>query len=102
MSDEQYQILQMFVIQPLIRQNARVYIFGSRASLKHHSHSDVDILYKLVGGASLPPGFLSKIKEDIEESRFPFIVDLVNEEDLAENYRRSVLAGRVELVLPQR
>ncbi len=96
MTVEQYQLLNKLVIQPLKNHNAHVFIFGSRVNLKHHPHSDVDILFRL-GGATLPSGFLSRIKEDIEESRFPFTIDLVDEAELASSYRDSVLKTIVEV-----
>lgn len=90
LSEEQFKLLQKMVLEPLKRHGCEVYIFGSRTTDKHHSHSDVDILYRTT--APLPPGFLAKMKEEIEESRFPFAVDLVDETDLAESYRESIFS----------
>ncbi len=78
MNEEQYALLERLVIQPLKNQGAEVFIFGSRATGKHHAHSDVDLLYRIEQGPPLPPGYLSGIKEAIEESRFPFTVELVS------------------------
>lgn len=90
MSDKQFDILNDLVLKPLKANGAQVFIFGSRLSDAHHPHSDVDLIFRLKPGKSFPAGVLSKIKEDIEESRFPFAVDLVNDENLAESYRDSV------------
>lgn len=89
MSDEQFETLNRLVIKPLKNQGAEVFIFGSRVSGKHHPYSDVDLLYKSI--RPLPPGLLAEIKEAIEESRFPFTVDLVAEDELASSYRASVI-----------
>lgn len=97
MTNEQYSLLEALVIEPLKSYNCKVYIFGSRARATNHPHSDVDLLYALANKVELPIGFLSKIKEDIENSRFPFIVDFVNENELAESYRESILSNRIEL-----
>ncbi|MEN0057801.1 MAG: nucleotidyltransferase domain-containing protein [Bdellovibrio sp.] len=97
MSDEQYALLEKMVIAPLKSQNCTVYIFGSRATGKNHPHSDVDVLFKLPDDQVLPIGFLAKIKEDIEESRFPFIVDIVNEAELAKSYQTSVFSSRIAI-----
>ncbi len=97
MTEEQYQLLNQLVIVPLKNRGFRVYIFGSRVGKKFHSHSDVDLLFKSDSEISLPSGFLSKIKENIENSRFPFLVDLVEEKYLASSYRNSVLKAMVEL-----
>lgn len=64
------------------------------------SSEQFEILNRLViqplkgHGASV---FISSIKEHIEESRFPFAVDLVNESELAESYEDSVKSQMVEL-----
>ena len=90
MSQNQFKLLETLVIRPLKSQGAKVYIFGSRAKGKHHPYSDVDLLYDL--SEPLPPGFLPKIKEDIEESNFPFAVDLVAKSELSKSYEDSVLS----------
>jgi predicted nucleotidyltransferase len=97
MTAEQYALLENLIITPLKNHQCRVYIFGSRVRGTHHSHSDIDLLFKVPANKPLPSGFLSTIKENIEESRFPFTVDLVNEVELAKSYRESVLEERVEL-----
>ncbi|WP_374074878.1 nucleotidyltransferase family protein [Bdellovibrio bacteriovorus] len=97
MTDEQYSILENLVIKPLKSHGCEVYIFGSRAKGSHHPHSDVDLLFKKSDGKPFPAGFLSEIKEQIDESRFPFIVDLVDEQELAQSYRDSVFFSRIPL-----
>ena len=97
MTKEQFSLLNELVITPLKKKNLRVFIFGSRVTGKHHSHSDVDLLYKSDSKVILPSGFLSQIKESIEESRFPFTIDLVAEEDLVSSYKQSVVSSMVEL-----
>lgn len=96
LSEGQYLLLENLVVAPLKQHQCRVYIFGSRARGVHHPHSDVDLLFA-TSDENLPSGVLSKIREDIEESRFPFTVDLVNEAELADSYRPSVFLDRVEL-----
>jgi len=59
MTEEQFNILELLVIQPLKKQNARVFIFGSRTSSRHHSHSDVDVLFQLPENVDLSSGVLS-------------------------------------------
>lgn len=83
MTENQYKILESLVIKPLKEQGAEVFIFGSRAAGGHHSHSDVDLLFRLPKDKKIPSGFISQIKENIEESKFPFLVDLVAESDLS-------------------
>lgn len=97
MNEAQFEILNQLVIQPLKKHNAKVFIFGSRASLQHHPHSDVDILFQLNDGFELPAGLISQIRENIEESRFPFSVDIVNYSELAKSYQLSVLESKIEV-----
>lgn len=95
MSTEQFEVLDQLVIRPLKAQGATVFIFGSRATGRHHPYSDVDLLYK--ADSNLPSGFISSLKEKIEESSFPFAVDLVNSSELAQSYRQSVEGQLIEL-----
>ncbi len=95
MTDEQFGLLDRIVIQPLKVQGADVFIFGSRVTGKHHSHSDVDLLFRVT--KDLPLGFISNIKEAIEESRFPFTVDLVSEQELAQSYHDRVNAEKIRV-----
>jgi predicted nucleotidyltransferase len=93
MSPAHYEQLVELVIQPLKDQGAQVFLFGSRSTGRNHPNSDVDLLYR----GDVPLEIISKIKEDIEDSLFPFAVDLVNEADLVESYRQSVSAQLISL-----
>ena len=92
MTDVQFQMLDSLVIQPLKDCGAEVFIFGSRVTGKNHPHSDVDLVFRNYR-TSIAGSRLSQIKEAIEESKFPFSVDLVNEEDFPQSYRKSVLGS---------
>lgn len=70
----------------------RVWIFGSRVKNQHRPYSDVDLLIE-----STPPISeiqLTQLKDELEESDFPFKVDLVKFEDLVPGYRDGILAER--------
>lgn len=97
MTADQYDLLKNLVIDPLKKQNCQVFIFGSRAKGSAHSHSDVDLLFRPDKTKKIPAGFISQITENIEESRFPFMVDLVEEQYLAASYRESVFASMIPL-----
>jgi predicted nucleotidyltransferase len=94
MTEEQFDLLEKLVITPLRALGADVYIFGSRVGPSYHHHSDVDILYSMRAGKTVDAVAISKIREVIEESRFPFKIDLVDEKDLAESYRPNVMRTR--------
>ena len=97
LSDEQFQILNQIVVSPLKSHGASVWIFGSRARGDHKPFSDVDIMFERKDSTQFPKGFISHMREEIEESRLPFKVDLVDANEMAESYRSGVLADRVVL-----
>lgn len=97
MTAPQFEVLNRLVIKPLKDAGVRVFLFGSRATGKHHPHSDVDLLYKLPTDNVAQKKLISKVKGEIEESLFPYTVDLVSEKDLAESYRENVMTNLVEL-----
>jgi predicted nucleotidyltransferase len=97
LDERSYNLLIELVIKPLKEKGAEVYVFGSRATAQHHPFSDLDLLYVLKSNSQISRSEISKIKEDIEESKFPFMVEIVNWDDLAESYRSRVLIERVKI-----
>lgn len=97
MSAEQFKMLNELLVQPLKENGADVFIFGSRVTGRHHPFSDVDLMYVLKDQRLLPAGLISKLKEDLEESRFPFAVDLVYGPELAASYRSNVDSAKAKL-----
>lgn len=85
--------LERMVLAPLKAAGARLFLFGSRARGDHSRFSDVDIL---VEGNALD-ATLARVREDIEESRFPYKVDLVKADRLAASYVSGVAKDRVPL-----
>ena len=72
---------------------AGVWAFGSRAGGRPRSNSDLDLLFD-------PPLSLTvqaKLAEAFEESSLSFTVDLVNRDELADEYRAGV--DRVKIPL---
>lgn len=93
LSESDFKILQDLVLDPLKKMNVDVYVFGSRATGKHHPFSDIDLL--LAPKEKIPAIEFSRIKELIEESRFPIKVDFVLLDELAKSYREQVLRERI-------
>jgi predicted nucleotidyltransferase len=93
----EFELLEKLVINPLKEKSVKVFAFGSRATSKNHPFSDIDLLLEPDESNHLDSSTLSKIKEAIEESRFPIKVDFVLIDDLAESYRERVMNERVEL-----
>lgn len=54
-------------------------------------------MYETSDNSPLPIGFISILKESIEESRLPLKVDLVDFQDMADAYKMTALADRVQI-----
>ena len=85
--------LESTVLTPLRVAGARLFLFGSRARGDHARFSDVDIL---VEGENLD-ATLAQVREDIEESTFPYKVDIVEAHLLAVAYVPGVAKDRLQL-----
>lgn len=77
------------VIQAVLPQ-ARVQVFGSRATGRARPHSDLDLL--LLTPPRLGWQDRAALRERFEASELPFTVDVVALDELAEGYRDRVLA----------
>jgi predicted nucleotidyltransferase len=95
LSEKSWQILDQVLIQPLKKLDVQLWIFGSRARGDHQPFSDIDILF--VATQPIPNATLFLIKSNIEESRLPIKVDLVNASDLAESYRTTVETEKIQI-----
>ena len=95
LTQEQYELLNTLAIEPLKKENCKIWVLGSRAMNKHKKFSDIDLLYEFSGELEL--SFIFKIKTALVESNFPIKVDIVNIKDLAESYREDVLKSRIQI-----
>lgn len=96
LTEAEYTFLNDNLIALLKTAGARVFIFGSRATGKHQKFSDIDILYSDFEN-KIPPSTIFQIVTTMEESNFPYKVDLVNEKDLAKSYFENVMKSRIEI-----
>ncbi len=94
LSDQHYDWVHQHLFSELKSKGCLVWVFGSRATGKSKTFSDLDVLYKKPA-KNLPVGFLSQLIERLETSDLPIKVDLVEIDDLAESYRPSVLHDRI-------
>lgn len=94
LTKEQYQYIQVTVVDSLKEQGATVWIFGSRARGDHKEFSDLDLMVESKADVSAKVG---KIQEILEDGNFPYKVDIVQHKDFAESYRESFEADKVEL-----
>lgn len=97
LSEQEITLLRDLVVDPLKSLGCQVWIFGSRARGTPHPFSDIDLLFQLPSGKSLPSGFLSDIREKAEESRLNYKIDLVDEQDLASSYKANVHQEKILL-----
>lgn len=67
---------------------ARVYLFGSHARGEASRASDVDVA--VLPRKPLPVGLLSAIREELEESRIPYVVELVDLSAAEPSFRKTV------------
>lgn len=94
LNEAEYLFIYDILIQPLKRLGAGVYVFGSRARGDHEKYSDIDIL--VCSSENLSPQ-IGEYSDIIENSNFPYKVDVVEARNLAESYRPSVYEDRVEV-----
>ncbi len=94
LSREELEFLRETVVRPLSAEGYRVWCFGSRARGDGARYADVDLL---IEGPGKSRSLISDINETLINSNFPYKVDLVLESDLADSYRASVMADRVEI-----
>jgi predicted nucleotidyltransferase len=96
LKNNERKILEDLVLIPLKNLGARVWVFGSRATGTHKKNSDIDLLYQ-AEKLPIPDHKIYEIKSNLEESNFPFVLDLVDFNHLAQAYKDDVLKERKEL-----
>ncbi len=64
----------------------KLFIFGSRATGTNRPFSDADL--GILGSKKLNLHIIAKIKADLEESRIPFQVDVVDFRQVSEEFAR--------------
>ncbi|NCN40842.1 nucleotidyltransferase domain-containing protein [bacterium] len=97
LSETEYDYLKKNLIERLKKCQAKVFIFGSRATNKHHKFSDIDVLFVQDPKNPIPSSLTSEILTEFEDSHFPYKIDLVDGSTLAKSYRANIEATRVEV-----
>lgn len=82
------------VLAGLGAQRARVFLFGSRARGNARPTSDIDIA--LIADEPLAADTLANIREALEESSIPYVVDVVDLSTVDETFRHHALTGAVQ------
>ncbi|MEA3307659.1 MAG: nucleotidyltransferase domain-containing protein [Elusimicrobiota bacterium] len=86
-------ILQKHIPQCEIR------VFGSRVTLTAKSYSDLDLA--VMGKEKLPNEILYALKESFEESDLPFRVDVLDWNNISENFKKIIESKYEVLQNPQ-
>ncbi len=71
----------------------KIYLFGSRSRKTHFPESDIDIA--IDAGKRIDRYLLSNIREDIEESRIPFFVDILDMHDISQDIKDQILKDKI-------
>lgn len=95
LTDSEFNFLTEQLIGPLKNYGAKVFIFGSRATGRYKKFSDIDLLY--TSSPNLSNDKIYVLLAKMEESSFPYKIDLVCDDNLAQSYRESVNADKIEL-----
>lgn len=96
LTETEFLFLNEKLIIPLKQHGGQVFIFGSRATGKFKKFSDIDLLYK-ESASPIPNSLIYKLLSFMEESSFPYKIDLVNDKELAKSYRENVERDKIEV-----
>ncbi len=86
------------ILREYLPENARVWVFGSRAKGTARRFSDLDLLID-VGGTKLDNKIKSDLAWDFEESDLPYKVDIADWNSISGKFKKNVEAHRLELPL---
>jgi len=94
LSQEHYNSVRK-ILNTYLPPNAKVWVFGSRATGKTHQGSDLDLAIDL--GYALPSELETDLRFAFEDSDLPWTVDLVDMQRIGGIFRENVERDRVEL-----
>ena len=69
--------------------NTKIYLFGSRARKTNTPGSDIDLA--IDSETKIDFKIISKIKNDIEESKIPFFVDVLDIQSVSEEMKKEII-----------
>ncbi|MEX0719192.1 MAG: nucleotidyltransferase domain-containing protein [Balneolaceae bacterium] len=76
--------------------DCRILLFGSRATGKAKNYSDIDLAIDC-NGSALPLMKLADAKQDFVESDLPYLVDLVDLNNIDNSFKEKILSEAKEL-----
>lgn len=83
LTQSEYDFILNQVVEPLRSRGAIVWCFGSRARGDYQKFSDLDLMVESEEDLS---GTLSSLRELVEESNFPYKIDLAQKKYFASSY----------------
>lgn len=85
------------IVQQILKKNlfpgTRVWVFGSRASKAKKEFSDLDLAIE--SKQALPISILASLEHDFTESDLPYKVDIVDLNNITEDFRNTIQAEMV-------
>ncbi len=72
-----------------------VFVYGSRAAGKAAKWSDIDV--GILGKEKVPSREIALIKDEIEESNIPYLVDVVDFSRVSDKFKRIASSKVIEL-----
>ncbi len=83
------QQLKQLILNYIADKPVQIFLYGSRARNTARKTSDVDIA--LLSKDKLPEGFITNLREIIEESTIPYQVDIIDLNQVDDNFRQKIL-----------
>ena len=71
----------------------KIYLFGSRARKTNDPSSDIDIA--LESQKNIPFNVIGNIKEEIEESKIPFFVDILDFNSISNEMKKEISKDKI-------
>lgn len=96
LTDSEFNFFMKTFVEPMKKLGVQVFIFGSRASGNQQKFSDIDLLYKN-NNSLISKSEIYKLLSEMEDSSFPYKIDLVDDNDLAHSYRTNIERQLIEL-----
>ena len=96
LTPEQMRLVREILDRHLTNSDATVYVFGSRAAGRARKFSDLDLAVDIPGG--IPANVSLALKDDFEESNFPYFVDVVDCQRCDEPFRQIIDGTKIHLI----
>jgi uncharacterized protein len=83
------------ILRANLRQSAKIWVFGSRATGRARRYSDLDLA--IDAGRRLTLDEIARLNEAFSDSDLPYKVDLADWHNIDDRWRQTIMAERVAL-----